>query len=236
MKTLNILIFLLLFNTFILLGYLATTGNVTYERITANLTRVIDGDTIDTDLGKVRMLGINTPEKKQPYYQEAKDFLRQYEGKKVELERTIEDKDKYGRLLRYVLYGGKLVNEEILRQGFANFYSYNEDKYTSRLKKAEEDARENERGLWKKSSKAGCIELVNLQYVEQERCHNQEKIILENKCEKLELILKDDANHIYNIDVQKGRFEMNFSCVWNDEGDSVMIRDEEGMILFYRYP
>ncbi len=61
MKTLNVLVFLLIFNTFILLGYIASelTGKVTYERINVNVTRVIDGDTIDTELGRVRLLGIN---------------------------------------------------------------------------------------------------------------------------------------------------------------------------------
>jgi len=47
--------------TFILLGYLASemTGMVTYERVYANLTRAVDGDTFDSDIGKVRLLGIN---------------------------------------------------------------------------------------------------------------------------------------------------------------------------------
>ncbi|MBU3912468.1 MAG: hypothetical protein KKE50_00085 [Nanoarchaeota archaeon] len=62
MKTLNLLIFLLIFNTFILLGFLISelTGKVFYERISVNITKVIDGDTIDTDIGRVRLLGINT--------------------------------------------------------------------------------------------------------------------------------------------------------------------------------
>ena len=44
MKTLNILIFLLIFNTFILFGYLTSeiTGNVVHERVISNLTRVIE--------------------------------------------------------------------------------------------------------------------------------------------------------------------------------------------------
>jgi len=62
MKTLNILIFLLIFNTFILFGYLTSeiTGKVVYERVISNLTRVIDGDTVViADGTHVRMLGIN---------------------------------------------------------------------------------------------------------------------------------------------------------------------------------
>jgi len=61
MKALNILCFLLVLNTFILLGFLfsQTTGNIIYEKISTNLIRVIDGDTIDTGMGRIRLLGIN---------------------------------------------------------------------------------------------------------------------------------------------------------------------------------
>jgi len=73
MKTLNILLFFLISITFILLGFLFSqfTGKAIYQLEKANLTRVIDGDTIDTNLGKIRLLGINTPEKK-----EHKDFKK----------------------------------------------------------------------------------------------------------------------------------------------------------------
>ena len=88
MKLLKILVFLLIFNTFILLGYLISeskiTGNITYEKIKVNLTRAIDGDTIDTDIGKIRLLGINTPEKKNPGYEEALNFLKNYENKTID--------------------------------------------------------------------------------------------------------------------------------------------------------
>lgn len=66
MKALNILIFLLIFNTFILLGYLSSTitGNVTYDRVTVNVSRVIDGDTLVYEINNIsqhcRLLGINT--------------------------------------------------------------------------------------------------------------------------------------------------------------------------------
>ncbi|MBM3233966.1 thermonuclease family protein [Candidatus Pacearchaeota archaeon] len=237
MKTLNILVFLLIFNTFILLGFLVSevkiTGKVTYERITINVTRVIDGDTIETEIGKVRLLGINTPEKKNPGYQEAKDFLVQFEGKKIELE--DRGKDKYQRTLGYLYYQNKLINSEILKFGLATLYVYNKDENYQELEKAEKYAREQEIGLWKKSENYGCIKLTELKYQEQERCKNQEQLILQNNCENLQVILKDDANHIEKIQLDKGIFTKNFSCVWNDEGDSLYLRDEQGLILFYRY-
>ena len=64
MKPLKILIFLLIFNTFVLLGYLVSeadiTGNVIYEKIKINISQVIDGDTVNSSIGRIRLLGINT--------------------------------------------------------------------------------------------------------------------------------------------------------------------------------
>jgi endonuclease YncB( thermonuclease family) len=203
----------------------------------AIVIRAIDGDTLETDMGKVRLLGINTPEKNQPYYREAKDLLAEYEGKEIQLITTKEqdNKDKYDRFLRYAFYDGKFLNAEILGNGLANFYSYADDKYTQTLKNAEEDAKNKEIGLWKKSSNYGCIKLIKLQYIEETRCNNQEQLILENDCEKMTIILKDDANHIYNLTIDNGLLTKNFSCVFNDAGDNLFIRDEEGLLLDYRY-
>ena len=236
MKTLNILIFLLIFNTFILLGYLSSTitGKATYERISVNVTRVIDGDTVDTDIGRIRMLGINTPEKKNPGYEEALDFLKQYENKTIELEER--GKDKYNRTLAYIYYQNKLLNSEILRQGLANLYVYDEDENYQELEKAEKYARDNNLGLWKKSLNYGCIQLIQLKYDEGgERCTNNEQLILNNICNNIQAILKDDANHIEMLNFSQGIYIQNFSCVWNDEGDSLYLRDEQGLLLFYRY-
>lgn len=239
MKTLNILIFLLIFNTFILFGYLASTmtGKVTYDRLTANVTHVVDGDTLDVKIGKAiqrcRLLGINTPEKKNPGYEEATNYLKQYEGQNVEVE--SRGKDKYQRTLAYTYYNNKLINSEILKLGLANLYVYEKDENYNKLKDAEKSARNNQLGLWKHSTNYGCIELVELKWKENERCNNQEQLILDNKCESMNIILKDDANHIEKLDLNSGIFTENFSCVWNDDGDSLYLWDSSGMLLFYRY-
>lgn len=68
----------------------------------------IDGDTVDTDQGRVRVLGINTPEMHEQCQpaQAAKDAASQLApaGQRVELvnPKSVRDTDKYGRLLRYV--------------------------------------------------------------------------------------------------------------------------------------
>ena len=242
MKILNILIFLLIFNTFILLGFLVSesdiTGKAVYERISVNVSRVIDGDTIDVTLNnltqRLRLLGINTPEKKNPGYEEALDFLRQYENKTIELEER--EKDKYNRTLAYIYYSGKLLNSEILKQGLANLYVYNKDENYQELEKAEKYARDNNLGLWKKSDNYGCIQLIQLKYQEgEERCTNNEQLILNNICNNIQAILKDDANHIEKLNLSQGIYIQNFSCIWNDDGDSLYIRDEQGLLWFYRY-
>src|SRR3989344_4886614 len=65
----------------------------------------------------VRLLGINSPEKGELYYDEAEKFL---EGlilnKTIKLEKGREDKDKYGRLLRYIFINDKNINLKIVEE------------------------------------------------------------------------------------------------------------------------
>jgi len=70
-----------------------------------------------------------------------------------------------------------------------------------------------------------------------ETAEDKEKLVLENRCNiKLAIIIKDDANHIYNEIINKNSFlEMSFKDIWNDDGDSMYIRDDSGLLLFYRY-
>lgn len=237
MKIKRLLVFFIVIIVLIDLAYFypKLTGKATavHEKISVNLTRVIDGDTIDTELGKVRLLGINTPEKKQPYYGEAKDFLKKYENKTIELE--SHGKDKYNRTLGYVYFNNEMINSQILESGLANLYVYNKDKYFNDLERAEQYARENELGIWDKSQNYGCLKIVDFKYIEQERCKNQEQLVLNNECINLSIILKDDANHIEKLEIPVGISSYNFSCVFNDAGDSLFIRDEKGLLLFYRY-
>jgi len=115
------------------------------------VTGVIDGDTIEIEGGyHVRYIGIDAPEKDEPYYWEALQANRNLvEGKKVRLEKDVEDKDKYGRLLRYVWVDNTMVNAELVRLGYAYSYSYPPNlKYQTYLLQMEKEAREQKRGLW----------------------------------------------------------------------------------------
>ncbi|MBI5065516.1 thermonuclease family protein [Candidatus Woesearchaeota archaeon] len=116
MKTLVCIILLL----FLLLSSCTTQSLV---------TRVIDGDTLVLESGeKVRLVCINTPEKDQPGYEEAKQFLNKLTlNKEVRLEKDITNKDKYGRLLRYIYVGDTFVNREIVQQGYGKIFRYEPD-------------------------------------------------------------------------------------------------------------
>jgi len=94
------------------------------ERVT--VARVIDGDTIETSLGtKVRLVGINAPEIQDLYGQESKEHLRfMIEGKVVDLvpDNISSDRDRYDRLLRYIMLDGTDVNRRMVEDGFAFAY------------------------------------------------------------------------------------------------------------------
>lgn len=121
------------------------------------VTRVIDGDTIEIEGGqRIRYIGIDTPETSDPrtgvqcYGKEATSKNRALvEGKKVRLEKDVSETDKYGRLLRYVFIGDQLINEVLVKEGYAFSSPYPPDiKYQSKFDSAEKYARENDEGLW----------------------------------------------------------------------------------------
>lgn len=127
------------------------------EGQTARVIRIIDGDTVQIEGGqKIRYIGIDTPEIVDPrsavqcYAYEASLKNRELvEGKSVILDKDISETDKYGRLLRYVFVDNLFINDYLVREGYAYASSYPPDvKYQNQLQKAEQEARDNNRGLW----------------------------------------------------------------------------------------
>ncbi len=126
------------------------------------VSHIIDGDTIELSNGqRVRYIGIDTPEVRErkglgwfynprPYAKEAKDFnQRLVEGKSIRLEFDVQKNDKYGRLLAYVYVGERMVNLEMVKEGYAMIYAYPPNiKYAEEFLEAQRFARENKRGLW----------------------------------------------------------------------------------------
>ncbi len=122
----------------------------------ALVTQVIDGDTIIVEGGyRVRYIGIDAPEihpQLEAFGVEAWQANRKLlEGKEVRLERDVSEKDKYGRLLRYVWVDDVLVEAELVRQGLAQAKAYPPDtKYQDYLEAMEAEARQEGRGMWAK--------------------------------------------------------------------------------------
>jgi micrococcal nuclease len=130
---------------------------------TARVVRPVDGDTIVVDIGgdeeSVRLIGIDTPEsvaQDRPvecFGPEAKARTAELlpEGTLVRLERDVEARDRYDRLLAYVLRDADdvFVNELLVDEGFAESIAYPPN--TARqgdLDAAEARARADGRGLW----------------------------------------------------------------------------------------
>ncbi len=214
--------------------------------------KVIDGDTIELSNGeKVRLLGINAPEVGEKYYEEARDFLSNLiEGKEVILETDLEKKDNYGRKLAFVFLGDLNINVEMVKSGLAHTYKLNKiSKYKNELEKAEALAMSSEVGIWKKSN-ISCIKLIDL------KIYGEEKVVIKNDCNftiQLNNWTLEDESHnrftfppylfkegetieIYTMNkTARFTFRKNFP-IWNRDGDSLFLRDSQGLlVLFYRY-
>lgn len=126
------------------------------------INRAIDGDTIELQNGeRVRYIGVNAPESVsvrragECFGKEAAVFNKNLvEGKVVRLEKDISDRDKYGRLLRFVyLEDGTLVNETLVREGYAFASAYPPDIAKQDIfLLVEKVAREEKRGLWSETT------------------------------------------------------------------------------------
>ena len=82
------------------------------------LNRVIDGDTIVANDQKIRFWGIDTPERNEPYAQEATDFLQNMLLDGV-LTCDHKDIDRYQRLVMQCFINGKDVGSILVSNGLA---------------------------------------------------------------------------------------------------------------------
>lgn len=139
-----------------------TTTTFVGEKQTVLVTRVVDGDTIEIEGKiKVRYIGINTPEiyhdttgkKTGEQCFAEKSYLenkRLVEGKTATLIKDVSDKDKYGRLLRYVYIDDLFINDYLITNGFAKIMTIKPDvKYSLDFKQKEKEAKVNNLGIWK---------------------------------------------------------------------------------------
>lgn len=161
-----ILLILLLSVSFILKDNIQTDSTLS----TAEVTKIIDGDTIDVLMengktGRIRFVGVNTPEKGQPYFNECTNFTREkLLNKQVYLEFDVAEKDKYQRFLAYIWFippqnpetpsleeiKSNMFNAQMLLSGYGQVMTIPPNvKYQDYFLTFEREARENNRGLWK---------------------------------------------------------------------------------------
>jgi micrococcal nuclease len=117
------------------------------------VAQIVDGDTFRCGDGrKVRLIGVDTPETGQgaPGRLARQALLRYLPlGRVVRLERDVRATDGYGRVLAFVWTGATLVNEAMVREGWAVLYTVPPDvKYAERLRRAQKEARARGAGLW----------------------------------------------------------------------------------------
>jgi len=133
------------------------TPNDLYEVIS-----ITDGDTIKVDINgeteTLRLIGMDTPETVDPrkpvqcFAVEASDKAKEIlsgQNVKLEADSTQSERDKYGRLLRYVfLEDGTLINAKLIEDGYAFNYIYEPFQFMKQFDYLEKQAKENRTGLW----------------------------------------------------------------------------------------
>lgn len=135
-----------------LLSAIPSFADTLYGRVVS----VSDGDTLtvldasNTQI-KIRLMGIDAPEKKQPFGSKSKESLSfQVFNKQVAVE--YNKKDKYGRTVGKVIVDGVDANLEQIKAGMAWHYKKYQNEQTkddrSIYANAEEQARIEKRGLW----------------------------------------------------------------------------------------
>ena len=220
---------------------------------TTFIERVIDGDTVVSNGTSIRLLGINTPERGEEYYEEAKIFL---EG--LVLNKTVgllygKDKtDRYGRTLAYIIYRGENINLKLVEEGFANYYfPAGKDKHYNEFKAGWMKCVEKEINLCKPSKNicSECIELKEFDHWNQEVVF---KNICSVDCDLEGWNIKDEGrkNFIFDSFVLEGEKEVKVlvgegedssetlywkgeTYVWTSSGDTLFLRDGEGRLVLW---
>ena len=222
--------------------------------------RVIDGDTVVLVGGRtVRYIGIDTPERGEPYYEEAREANRHLvEGEVVRLELDEEEKDRYGRTLAYVYADDIFVNMELVKQGYARAYPYPPNvKYENTFSNAEDKARQKRIGIWSSRPKRPGIEIAEVTFDppgdDRDNLNGEWVVIANNADASIDMTgftLSDDSDHVYSFgdfvlsaggtvkvftgsgaDTLTSLYWGSKSPIWNNDGDTAYLRNSDGSLL-----
>lgn len=126
------------------------------------VSRFVDGDTIEINMNgqteKIRMIGVDTPETHKPntpvqcYGPAAAAYTKRLIGRqpvRLEADALSSNRDRYSRLLRYVLLpDGSNVNEQLVRNGYGFYYPYFSFTRAKQFAAAQAAAQREHKGLW----------------------------------------------------------------------------------------
>jgi micrococcal nuclease len=226
--------------------------------------RIIDGDTLDLSDGRrVRLLGINTPEREEALYAEASSYLGQLvESKIVGLEYDQERFDQFDRTLAYIWLEDRLVNIDIVLQGYASAYIIPpNERYARLLRQAEAQAQTAGIGLWQRGMAGLEIRTINYDAPGPDNENpNGEWIEIRNiSGNTINLdgytIEDSSSSNLYRFrsislaarqeirlysgcgsNTNRELYWCDDSSVWNNDGDTATLRDANGgLVDTYRY-
>lgn len=142
--------------------------NITYAKETVKFSKCVDGDTLKILMNNkehtIRMLAVDTPESVHPtkpveyYGKDASDFtcnlVKNAKKLEIEYDDNSDKTDKYDRLLVWVFVDGKLLQKELISNGYGKLaYLYDDYKYTKDLEAAQELASAKNLGIWNEEAK-----------------------------------------------------------------------------------
>lgn len=244
-KGINILFLIVLILVFVFMNYSSFEGFVVENLDNIELVqveRVIDGDTVVVNGTSVRMLGLNTPERGEKYYSDAKKYTESLVmNKTVKIERR--GKDRYERELAYLfdIETGKNINAEIVRKGYANYYFPDgHDNYYNLFVEAWEECILSNKNLCEKSSDK-CVNCIGIH-----KFGPDEELVLYNNCgfdcDFNMWSVKDEGRKTFVFEdfVLKEDYQVtltaedfNQTYVWTNTGDTMFLRDEEGKLVLW---
>jgi micrococcal nuclease len=141
-----------------------SSGATTENEVLITILKVVDGDTVDIEIDghteRVRLIGVNTPETKHPtkpiecFGPEASAYLTQLlpKGTTVRIERDVEARDRYGRMLLYLYLGSNdlFINLDLVARGYGTPMSIEPNTFhRNDFVRAAAQAEAANVGLWK---------------------------------------------------------------------------------------